>query len=78
MSQDLENLAKNLLDLESEHALLDQRIIYLSAEVHGDQLLIRRLKKRKLNIKDRIEYVRSKMIPDINAWSYFPHKQKQL
>ncbi|RLA20477.1 MAG: DUF465 domain-containing protein, partial [Gammaproteobacteria bacterium] len=34
---------------------------------YTDQLLLNRLKKRKLLIKDRIAKLESKLIPDLNA-----------
>ena len=53
--------------LKIEHADLDAAIIALSSNDHIDQLQIKRLKKRKLAIKDLITRMESKMIPDIDA-----------
>jgi hypothetical protein len=48
---------------------LEARIkeLRLSQDVYVDQLQLRRLKKRKLQLKDHIERLRSKLIPDMDA-----------
>lgn len=56
-----------LIDLRVEHADLDTAIIALVASPHSDELQIKRLKKRKLAIKDVITRMESKLIPDIDA-----------
>ncbi|MFZ9735111.1 MAG: YdcH family protein [Burkholderiaceae bacterium] len=43
-----------LLELEEEHRELDQLIMTLQQNGTGDELALRRLKKRKLQIKDQI------------------------
>lgn len=43
-----------LLELEEEHRELDQLIITLQQNGTRDELALRRLKKRKLQIKDQI------------------------
>ncbi|MDG1249764.1 MAG: DUF465 domain-containing protein [Gammaproteobacteria bacterium] len=53
--------------LKVEHSNLDATIIALSSSNPLDQLQIKRLKKRKLAIKDLITRIESKMIPDIDA-----------
>jgi hypothetical protein len=53
--------------LEQEHADLDAAISALETSGSGDQLQIRRLKKKKLALKDEIITVESKLIPDIIA-----------
>ena len=53
--------------LKSEHRQLDDRIRALTAEPTGDQLEIARLKRRKLQLKDRIEQIVDSNIPDIIA-----------
>lgn len=47
-------LQGQLRELREEHADLDQTIAHLSLNPPEDNLLVRRLKKRKLLIKDRI------------------------
>jgi hypothetical protein len=56
-----------LQELEIEHYDLDDVIRRLSADPAHDQLQLRRLKKRKLVLKDQIQKLRAKLIPDIIA-----------
>ena len=50
-----------------EHRDLDQIIERLVEGPHVDELQIRRLKKRKLVLKDIIRRLESRLIPDIDA-----------
>ena len=50
-----------------EHRDLDEAIARLVADPTVDQLALRRMKKRKLKLKDWIEYLESKLIPDLDA-----------
>jgi hypothetical protein len=65
--EDQEALRRQLAELQSEHRDLDDIIARLSEKVPFDQLQVQRLKKRKLAIKDQMERVRSKLLPDIIA-----------
>ena len=56
-----------LHDLEIEHHDLDDIINKLSADPAQDQLQLRRLKKRKLVLKDQMQRLRARLIPDIIA-----------
>ena len=53
--------------LKAEHRQLDERIRLLSSEPIGDQLEIARLKRRKLQLKDRIQLIMDSSVPDIIA-----------
>ena len=53
--------------LRMEHRDLDEVIVRLAQDPFVDQLMLKRLKKRKLQIKDSIERLQSEMIPDLNA-----------
>jgi hypothetical protein len=53
--------------LRLEHRDLDDTIARLSEDMHVDQLQLRRLKKRKLLLKDQIAKIQSKLIPDLEA-----------
>lgn len=64
---DREQMLSQLRELEIEHRDLDEVIAKLSTEGFLNQFQIRRLKKRKLMIKDRIERLKSQLIPDMNA-----------
>lgn len=54
-----------LLELEAEHRELDQLIVSLQDEgTSSDDLALRRLKKRKLQLKDQIAYLASLNAPN--------------
>jgi len=67
MEPDQETLRLQLETLTLEHRDLDDLISDLQAQPYVDQLRLRRLKKRKLALKDQIEKIRSRLIPDLNA-----------
>ncbi len=67
MEADQETLRLQLETLTLEHRDLDDLISELQAQPYVDQLRLRRLKKRKLALKDQIEKIRSRLIPDLNA-----------
>ena len=60
-------IRERLRALEIEHHDLDDVIGRLSADPSQDQLQLRRLKKRKLFLKDQIQRLRTRLIPDIIA-----------
>ena len=62
-----ERLRQRLQELILEHRDLDDVITRLSQEPFIDQLQLRRMKKRKLQLKDQITILRSRLIPDIEA-----------
>lgn len=64
---DLEQIRHRLEELRLEHRDLDDVIMRLSDDPMVDQLQLRRLKKRKLCLKDTISVLESKLIPDIEA-----------
>ena len=53
--------------LRIEHRDLDEVISRLTLDIHSDQLQLKRLKKRKLMLKDQITRMESELIPDLNA-----------
>ena len=53
--------------LETEHHDLDDVIARLALDPMQDQLQLRRLKKKKLLLKDLIARLRDRLIPDIVA-----------
>ena len=63
----LEDYRTKLDELRLEHRDLDDVIGRLSEDPHVDQLQLRRMKKRKLYLKDLITRLESKLIPDIDA-----------
>lgn len=58
---------ERLKQLRVEHRDLDQVISRLVTDPHVDQLMLKRLKKRKLMLKDMITQLESARIPDLNA-----------
>jgi hypothetical protein len=58
---------QKLRALRIEHRDLDEVIARLSLDLHTDELQIKRLKKRKLVLKDQILLLESQLIPDLNA-----------
>jgi hypothetical protein len=65
--EDPSEIARKLVELKVEHRDLDQVIERLSHDTRSDELQIKRLKKRKLRIKDMINYLENKLIPDLDA-----------
>ena len=60
-------IAQKLTKLREEHKDLDQAIDRLAVEPWQDQLLLRRMKKRKLKLKDWISHLESLLILDLDA-----------
>ena len=58
---------ERLKELRVEHQDLDQAISRLVIDPEVDQIMLRRLKKRKLMLKDMITQLESDRIPDLNA-----------
>lgn len=57
-------IARQLAELRVEHRDLDAAIVRLAADIAADELAIKRLKKRKLWLKDCISRLESALIPD--------------
>lgn len=60
-------LAAMLIELKVEHRDLDASIARLEAAPPTDELMLRRLKKRKLQLKDRIAAIERLLGPDLVA-----------
>ena len=56
-----------LKELRVEHQDLDRVISRLVVDPDVDQIMLKRLKKRKLMLKDMITQLESDRIPDLNA-----------
>jgi hypothetical protein len=65
--EDREELECKLAELRSEHRDLDDVIQRLGEAGAYDQLQLRRLKKRKLLLKDHIAVLENLLLPDIIA-----------
>jgi hypothetical protein len=64
---DERELREQLARLRNEHRELDAQIVAGEASPLTDQLLIKRLKKRKLALKDKITAIEDQLLPDIIA-----------
>jgi len=60
-------ITSQLIELRIEHRDLDEAIARLAISIEVDELAIKRLKKRKLKIKDMIAYLENQLIPDLDA-----------
>lgn len=60
-------LRERIESMRTEHRDLDDVIAHMALGLYSDQLQLRRLKKRKLMLKDSIERLESALIPDLNA-----------
>jgi hypothetical protein len=65
--EDPAKIAAQLVELKVEHRDLDEAISRLATSIQADELSIKRLKKRKLKIKDLISALESRLIPDLDA-----------
>ena len=61
------SIQRRILELQTEHRDLDKVVKKLSESPDVDQFMLRRLKKRKLQLKDQITRLKSKLIPDLDA-----------
>lgn len=60
-------LQENLARLKQEHRDLDGAIDALEKSGHGDPLQLKRLKKKKLSLKDEMSRIEDLLLPDIIA-----------
>lgn len=67
MADEERMLVEKLESLRLEHRDLDDAIARMEQGPYVDQLQLRRLKKRKLQIKDFIALMESRLIPDLDA-----------
>jgi hypothetical protein len=64
---DIAHTRMTLHELQVEHRDLDQVICHLTEHAPLDELLVRRLKKRKLHLKDKIDCLEKLLVPDVPA-----------
>lgn len=62
-----EQVRQRIIELEVEHRDLDMVINTLTADLAHDELQLRRLKKRKLQLKDHITLLKMQLTPDVPA-----------
>ena len=65
--QPQEAIKRRIAELVLEHRGLDTMIEALVHEGSFDQLQLRRLKKRKLQVKDAMVVLQMQLVPDIQA-----------
>ena len=65
--EERQDIEERIAQLEVEHGDLNDIIARLSETPTQDQLQLRRLKKRKLFLKDLMARLRERLIPDILA-----------
>lgn len=61
---ELSRLARRVVEMRQEHRDLDVAIERLAADIQADELALKRLKKRKLQLKDQIAWIENALIPD--------------
>lgn len=62
-----EDIQRRIVELEVEHRDLDAVIDLLIRDARHDELQLRRLKKRKLQLKDHITLLKMQLVPDVPA-----------
>ena len=65
--RDEEEIKRRVVELQVEHRDLDDVIARLIEQQGHDELQLRRLKKRKLQLKDQIAQLQMQLVPDIPA-----------
>ena len=64
MDEELHSLSRRLIELRIEHADLDEMIDRLTQQIPVDELSMRRLKKRRLGLRDLISRLELATLPD--------------
>jgi len=67
MNESETDIANRIAELRIQHRDLDDAIARMAEAPFVDQLQLRRLKKRKLRLKDEIAWWESRLIPDLDA-----------
>ncbi|HET6604269.1 MAG TPA: DUF465 domain-containing protein [Xanthomonadaceae bacterium] len=65
--RDPAEIARQLAMLKLEHRELDAAIDRLGGDPEFDEVLVKRMKKRKLRLRDMIARLESELIPDLDA-----------
>ncbi|MBM3406885.1 MAG: YdcH family protein [Betaproteobacteria bacterium] len=64
---DIETLRRRIIELQLEHQGLDAMIDSVGPQGTLDELQLRRLKKRRLQIRDTIALLQMRLVPDVPA-----------
>lgn len=62
-----QQIKQRIIELQIEHRDLDEAIDRMVVQPGADELKLRRLKKRKLQIKDSIALLQMQLVPDVPA-----------
>ncbi|MGZ5034870.1 MAG: YdcH family protein [Usitatibacter sp.] len=65
--ESIEEIKRRISELNLEHRDLDRAIEALELNPLHDELQLKRLKKRKLMLKDQIFMLQRQLVPDIRA-----------
>ena len=70
-AEPVKTLKDRITELKSEHRTLDGQLQAIADDPSVDDLQVRRLKKRKLFLKDSIAHLESQLLADATAlfWS---------
>ncbi len=60
----IQEMKRQLAELRLEHRDLDRALDLMQESTYIDQIQVRRMKKRKLMLKDMIAYLENALIPD--------------
>jgi hypothetical protein len=66
-AEQIEQIKRRIIELGIEHRDLDEVIARLTSDPSPDELQLRRLKKRKLWLKDEMTRLQMQITPDILA-----------
>jgi hypothetical protein len=67
MDDNLNTLERQIIELQIEHRDMDYLIDRMAAEPGHDELQLKRLKKRRLKLKDAITLLQLQVEPDVPA-----------
>ncbi len=67
LPEEIKKIKHRIIELGIEHRDLDEAIARLTADAEPNELQIRRLKKRKLWLKDEMTRMQMQITPDIRA-----------
>jgi hypothetical protein len=65
--EEQKKVREQIIQLKLEHHDLDVAIIRMAGDPRTDELQLTRMKKRKLQLKDYIARLESRLIPDLDA-----------
>ena len=63
MEDNLHSLPRRLIELRIEHADIDNLIDRVSVDAGADELSLRRLKKRRLRLRDQMSRIEAELDP---------------